>query len=707
MPLVAYRATRIRAYVKSTLWNVSNIRARVRAFRNGVELSGSPRLANNIITIKTSGGSRSAINDSFWFYVPIDWRSGNVEFRVEIDSSNSVIESNESNNSSSKTVAFNSASSANVAMIPVHLHNNGNRNNPPLVYYISNPSFWPITNNLLRLHPISQLRVWYSNNPIYPATHGWPLYSEWDLRTVTGEGSMMLRLWLRNLLTEDPVSNLHYVGMVHPNINTTFTTEKGEIEKLGRASGIPGWQLWAKMTNDSGPIWYIKGGYAFAHELGHNKGLKHVKCGVNHPDMDYYPWPDPNCRLAEVSATGYYGFDVYSEFWGLNVSSIIVPKNSNNANPVFPLMGYRMPSWISPPEYCRLLPKYGVNCSLWTTENPEESLPNQDTLAKVQALQNATTYIAVSGLITTEVSISGNFGYIYKLDDPFADAVEQAIQKIEADATLPTQIYSETYTVVQLSQDDQILSSQEIVFGPSEEVTDTVHAFFELLPMIPDTSKVQIRQGDIVLDERVASPNAPVVTFTGPNGGNLEPGTTLTWYAGDIDDPPGTSLHFDILYSPNGVDLWQLWAMGVEGNEWTIPDDFSIPGSSQGYIRIMANDGFNTAQDDSGFSFTSANNPPLAFIQSPQEGNSFLSGTEIYLMGLATDIEDGPLSDLSLSWSSSQDGFLGNGEEVAAVLSDGFHLVTLTVTDSSGEMTQAQIGIWMGIMRTFLPVIQR
>ncbi|MCP4980954.1 MAG: PQQ-binding-like beta-propeller repeat protein, partial [Gammaproteobacteria bacterium] len=78
-----------------------------------------------------------------------------------------------------------------------------------------------------------------------------------------------------------------------------------------------------------------------------------------------------------------------------------------------------------------------------------------------------------------------------------------------------------------------------------------------------------------------------------------------------------------------------------------------------------------------------ANTPPTAGITSPLNGSSHAAGTSITFSGTAVDTEDGNIS-ASLIWSSSIDGVIGSGGGFNAVLSVGAHLITATVTDSSG-----------------------
>jgi subtilisin family serine protease len=90
-----------------------------------------------------------------------------------------------------------------------------------------------------------------------------------------------------------------------------------------------------------------------------------------------------------------------------------------------------------------------------------------------------------------------------------------------------------------------------------------------------------------------------------------------------------------------------------------------------------------------------ANEPPAATITSPADGSSFESGDTILFTGTASDPEDGDLTD-SLAWTSSIDGPIGMGGSPSAILSDGTHTVTASVTDSGGRTASASIGLTVG-----------
>jgi hypothetical protein len=84
--------------------------------------------------------------------------------------------------------------------------------------------------------------------------------------------------------------------------------------------------------------------------------------------------------------------------------------------------------------------------------------------------------------------------------------------------------------------------------------------------------------------------------------------------------------------------------------------------------------------------------PPAVTIDTPPDGVTVGEGTRLTFFGEALDPEEGDLSD-SLRWTSSQDGVLGTGEMVDAVLSLGTHTVTATATDGALGMGSARIRV--------------
>jgi subtilisin family serine protease len=86
------------------------------------------------------------------------------------------------------------------------------------------------------------------------------------------------------------------------------------------------------------------------------------------------------------------------------------------------------------------------------------------------------------------------------------------------------------------------------------------------------------------------------------------------------------------------------------------------------------------------------NTAPTVSITSPEDSASFASGTSISFSGSASDAEDGNLT-ASLVWTSNVDGQIGTGGTFSAVLSDGTHTITASVTDSGGLTGSASITV--------------
>jgi hypothetical protein len=85
-----------------------------------------------------------------------------------------------------------------------------------------------------------------------------------------------------------------------------------------------------------------------------------------------------------------------------------------------------------------------------------------------------------------------------------------------------------------------------------------------------------------------------------------------------------------------------------------------------------------------------------------------LSEQTLVLVGEGTDVEDGMLADSALSWQSSLSGTLGTGRMLAVTgLISGTHVITLTATDSDGQMDSAIVTVDVGISRLYLPIIMR
>jgi len=235
------------------------------------------------------------------------------------------------------------------------------------------------------------------------------------------------------------------------------------------------------------------------------------------------------------------------------------------------------------------------------------------------------------------------------------------------------------------------------------EPVDTVYFNFQL-PEQSGAAKILLKHNDQELAEIAVSDNPPTVTVSAPNGGESWSGTqTIEWEA---NDPDGGSLYFNILYTPvytPGVGgSWTPIASRVEGNSYEV-DTTHLPAGDAARIRIIATDGFNTAEDDSDGDFTVTESLPDVIISSlPADYARFASGEVIFFEGDATDTL---IADDSFAWSYGPTVF-GSGRDVGAVLPDGIHQITLSVAGDGDDQATDQVIVLVGdLPQIYLPLI--
>ena len=122
----------------------------------------------------------------------------------------------------------------------------------------------------------------------------------------------------------------------------------------------------------------------------------------------------------------------------------------------------------------------------------------------------------------------------------------------------------------------------------------------------------------------------------------------------------------------------EVLTAGVHNLTLTVMDSDSLAGHDSVTIAVAANQG------------------PVVEIATPQDGEVFTYEESITLKGWAFDAEEGRLEDAALVWTSDVDGEIGSGEEVALAageLSGTVHLLSLTATDSGGEVGVASVTV--------------
>jgi len=712
MPLVEGRRTIVRVYVReANNRTILGVKTRLNAYRNGVELPGSPiypRNKNGAITLQPDGGSRLNLDDSTWFMLPPEWRTGDVRLRAQVWYAGYLgNDSNWANDMMSVNVSFKTAKPFNGVLVPVHLHPNGDPDQGTFTFWGTESYAKNMYRGIYRYHPTNTVNYWRFKDALTPMIH--VDSNEYDLTSSIAQAVLLARLDWWDATTDDWVDDLYYVGGVHQQI----PTGSGNSQTLGKAY-LNDYESWVKMMNNLGSAtsspWHLAGSNSLAHEVAHNMNRKHVNCNGAEDDIDSkYPWPNPNCTLATVDVEGYYGMDVYFESFGLSAPAIISNDPTvSQPNLGYPLMGYQRPRWVDPYTYCALLKKYGVACSLWSTtaagaDEPDAAAPSAEGAAAAAELQAAERVVMVSGVVD-KTSGAGQIEdtAVYTRTTLSAEGLAHAIERLQRAGGVLTA----TFTLEVQDAGGAALSSRTIQADGDEEGS-TTSAFLEILPFPANAAKVVLKSGATVLGQRGPSAHAPTVTLLTPNGGGtLQAGFTVRWQAADQDHD---LLAFNLYYSLDNGAHWRAVALGISGQEYRLPDGHTLPGSANGKFRIEATDGFLLGHDDSDGSFVVPGNAPVASIAWPLNGGHFLPEAQITLDGLAEDDEDGLVDDAGLTWRSDRAGLLGTGSEVMVApgqLQPGLHVITLTAVDSNGMSGSTQATIWIGDVRSiYLPVL--
>ncbi len=677
VPLVADKTTYVRVYPAVDSADTPNVTARLRGFRNGVELPGSPLSPiDPTVYVRTSGANRSRLQDSFTFWVPPDWRSGNVEFRGEINPAGTIPESDRDNNARSVTRTFTVKRPLCVDMVRVRTE--------PTTASIYNPGFWDIVDWLKAAYPVPDVWIYRGGTieelqvciaGIFPYPCGGPYEMPDDSDWV------LAKLWTYNLFTNDPGEcddQAYYFGMVHQS--STYQ---------GGAGYRPGDESWGAMNVDANYLggafpWYVPhGGSTLAHEIGHNLNRRHVNCGGPANTDPNYPYNA--CDIGPNDPAGYYGFDVLD-------LAVIPPTTAGD------LMSYAMsvgkPRWPSDYTYRAL-----YNALPNATATTAEAAPDRSGL--VAEVIQATENLAVTGVITPDNG-TAVLNYAYRVDDSLV-TTSKLIDLTARIDTSPTAAYS----LRLLDQAGNILREQPFDLPDNGDPVAPTRSFNMIMPFEAQTAAIVLYQGDTELARRQVSSTAPAVTLQSPNGGEVLTGPfTISWTASDPD--PETTLLYTVQYSPDAGTTWQTLAADHYTSTLEIRDPTIIPGSTTALLRVIATDGVNTSSDTSNQTFQVGAHAPDVHISRPVSNAVYAPDQPILLIGMAIDAEDGPLAPPQLRWTLN-DQVIDTGAEVLLDgLAEGIYTVRLLATDSNNNQSTDSRVIFVGnASRVYLPLLAR
>ncbi len=695
-PLVAGKPTYVRVYGKMNSGSAASaVEAVLHGSRNHQPLPGTPLhpIANAQQYLQPGATiDRSNPRTGWLFRLPRSWtEEGDLDLWVEIDPRGAYEDNVPANDTLRGTFTFTEKAPVCIVWIPVRTH----APRPSM----RNPNFSAMINLAQRLWPTSAYWArWYESEDIAELQVCWkgifpyPCFGPYEIPEDTWK--ILLSLDTRDNLSDDPDvcddlgATTHYVGMVHADTNTI----DGDLVILGTAWLSYNDVAWVKFPSeteqpDPNHVWnFPEAGLTLAHELAHNKGRKHVACDVDE-DIDHnYPYPTD--QLDFTGPDRHYGFDV-------NTRTPIAPDGAMD------VMSYCRPQWISDYTWKALFNK--LHGAAMTPEGGAGAKVGMQPEAEV-----AGDLVYASGVITT-TQHTGELNPAWKLptgamSQDMRRKWQRMLAPSFAEIAATNADNSTPYHLRLLDGDGYVLSDRAIYLPAGIDGTANAQAQgFSLTfaaPMGGTVRRLELLENNTVIAARNMGPNAPQITISKPQGGEIYyDKMTITWSG---HDPDGDPLRYHVQYSPDNGASWKIIATDIPqpANTETITlnlDDLNdLPGLQQrgGRIRVLASDGYHTTAAVSP-AFTLANRPPQAYIDAPLEGQSFTPGQPILFEGSAMDAEDGPLSGEALEWRLDN-VFYTTGEEFhTAGIAPGRHQVQMEAADSLGQtgLTQASFEV--------------
>ena len=681
VPIIKDKATYVRAHMHTTDPNGLRVivQVRLRGFRGGVELAGSPITPFNFgpIVVKTAANThRQFINNTANFRLPDAWLNGTVALRLErTDGPLACAKPADANlppgqcDSCVTTVTFEEGST-----FPLKVNLVQWKDYKGDLHTWDDAEIDEMVRRLVAIYPIAKLTdvqrgVIQYEGPTPPDLH--------DLRNSN------------RAMAKQRGGDGCFGSVACPRLYLGILKDMGG----GLANNIPG--IMASVGISADPLVNARNDHT--HELGHVLGRAHdtdksqfgvIQGFASGPCHDYADDPPLSGVFPYfffqggrwVSTLGPMQSGENAKMFGMD-SSFVPGPNVVDPTVHLELMGYcgiaqHTYDWNSDFSYKGF---HATITSRFPPTGPSPSPPGRRPSPAGAA--TAQDYLLIDGEIDLDLDTG----------------VLRPISRVSVSG-IPEAPPSGAYTLQTRDGSGNVLGS--IPFAPLQGVPEfspapTGPAQF-LIPVAADPAIRQVRvlKGAVLIVSRSASTNSPSVTVTYPNGGETlsQDPVVLQWSASDADGDPLTYL---VQYSPDGGSSWQALAVDWPDKTLSVPNRL-LAGTTNGLIRVTASDGFNTAADQTNAVFTVPNHAPRVTILSPTQNQAFAGSQQMVFEGLSWDVENGLLAGSSVQWSSNIDGALGSGTNLlktASQLSPGNHTITATATDSSSLSGFASVNI--------------
>jgi hypothetical protein len=428
------------------------------------------------------------------------------------------------------------------------------------------------------------------------------------------------------------------------------------------AGGIP--------VNVPGCNWFATGGIenqpiTYAHEIGHQFGLPHARCGnagggnPNYPIYEPYDLPvdPPGTTNWTMASIGEYGLDI-------NNGAIANPNDAED------FMSYCGPRWISLFTY-----NFLVNAAALTPQ----TIPTGSGAATQRVIRDLEPGFARDpDRIEPRVMLMG------QVDGDSVDV--SSVARVETRYFVGAA--AQTGYVAQIVGDDGEVLAEDRLYryfddgcgcccgGCTED--DERRRRFGFVALLDDRAPgkaLRIVRGDEVVWERSRPSTPATLARAGAEAGKN--GIRLTWRFGkgarSVED-------VWIRWSDDGR-TWRALTVGLSGTSTDVP--FDLLPAGEVYFQVLAHDGFMTTSAETK-SVQVPPRPPAATILFPKSDDVVYAERRLHLWGAAVSALPAEIADERFVWSL--DGTeVGRGRDIwVESPAPGRHHVRLEVSDEGG-----------------------
>lgn len=675
IPLVAHKQTVVRVYVQSiedSLGPWTNVTARLTVSGRGVGgLVLLPATSNSSasITVSPSGSNRRTLIDSFNFILDLDLtRVGTRNLEVNIYPISPRPEATLTNNRMATTATFRDvpprftyAVAHGECEAPAGFTQLPTSGIPVTSRVIYRPApfsdFEPQRRYVENIMPVPQFLLAPlpgNPTPCFASTPGW-------------RPDQAANWWAMAQIDRVCPQGNCFLYVYSPRV--PFGTRQA-----GWCCGVS--TLGSKIYDGTYPFPSGSEGRIMAQEIFHSflGNLHTFNPGFGSPwTVPNYPW----CRGFRSDCISYIGNQVGLRTGAGNFGQGLEIRLPSEGD----VMSYdSAPIWISPFTYCGLWFRMNsVRCPLSAILSDFQSEPHE-------AVAKAALSLIPSRKGGQFVQVAGGV-----MND--GKAIFQPLRFVTSETDITSVPEPGVYELAFLDNAGSTLASYPFEVKPGTHPIEGETLTFALTVPYPElTVKLAISFDGKVQTELLRSANPPSVNVISPSKSEEWKGLqTISWEANDAD---GDLLLYDVDYSPDDGATWLPLGSYIMDNSLSVDFD-KVPGGKNALLRVVASDGWNTAEGISDVSISVPKHSPEIELIGPLDGSTFFETQPFYVAATAFDWEDGPIADFErFTWSSDIDGVIVHGPWTAvSELTPGEHTLTIAVADSDGNVSQASVHV--------------